>query len=98
MAILLDGAERANTLAGLSGWQDAEGRNAIQKTYTFANFNGAFGFMTRVALKAEAIDHHPEWSNVYNQVDVTLTTHDAGGVTEKDVILARFMDSASHDG
>lgn len=98
MATLLDGAERANTLAGLPGWRDAEGRNAIQKTFTFANFNGAFGFMTRVALKAEAMDHHPEWSNVYNQVEVTLATHDAGGVTEKDVILARFMDAAAQNG
>jgi len=98
MTMLLDGTERANTLAELSGWHDAEGRNAIQKTYTFVNFNGAFGFMTRVALKAEAMNHHPEWSNVYNQVDVTLATHDVGGVTEKDVSLARFMDAAAQNG
>ncbi len=93
MATRLDSDQRAKALAGLSGWRDAEGRDAIQKTYTFADFNGAFGFMTRVALKAEATDHHPEWSNVYNQVEVTLATHDAGGVTEKDIVLARFMDA-----
>lgn len=85
------GAEAA--LAGLEGWRKAEGaRDAIQKSFRFADFNAAFGFMTRVALKADQLDHHPEWSNVYNRVDVLLATHDADGVTELDVTLARFMD------
>jgi len=79
----------------LSGWSVRAGRDAIVKTYTFADFNAAFGFMTRAALKAETMDHHPEWSNVYNRVEVTLTTHDAGGVTQKDIDLARFMDGAA---
>jgi 4a-hydroxytetrahydrobiopterin dehydratase len=79
----------------LSGWTARAGRDAIAKTYTFADFNAAFGFMARVALVAEKMDHHPEWSNVYNRVEVTLTTHDAGGVTQKDIDLARFMDGAA---
>jgi 4a-hydroxytetrahydrobiopterin dehydratase len=77
-------------------WKKAEGeRDAIQRTYRFADFTAAFGFMTRAALMAEKLDHHPEWFNVYNRVDVTLTTHDAGGVTELDVKLATFMDMAA---
>lgn len=87
------GAEGA--LAQLSGWRAVEGRDAIAKTFSFGDFNAAFGFMTRVALKADQMDHHPEWSNVYNKVEVTLTTHDADGVTQKDVELARFMDKAA---
>jgi 4a-hydroxytetrahydrobiopterin dehydratase len=82
-------------LADLSGWSAAEGREAIVKTFRFEDFNQAFGWMTRVALKAEALDHHPEWSNVYNRVEVLLTTHDADGVTALDVALARFMDDAA---
>ena len=82
-------------IAKLKGWSAAEGRDAISKSYKFADFNAAFGFMARVALKAEGMDHHPEWFNVYSKVDVTLSTHDAGGVTEKDVELARFMDEAA---
>ena len=82
------GAEAA--LARLQGWRAVEGRDAIAK-----DFNAAFGFMARVALHAEKADHHPEWSNVYNRVDVVLATHDAGGVTDKDVELARFMDQAA---
>lgn len=85
----------AAAVATLSGWSVATGRDAIAKSYRFADFNAAFGFMARVALAAEKMDHHPEWSNVYNKVDVELTTHDAGGVTEKDVALARFMDAAA---
>ncbi len=86
----------ANVAIGqLSGWTARAGRDAIVKTFTFADFNEAFGFMTRVALVAEKMDHHPEWSNVYNRVEVTLTTHDAGGVTQKDIDLARFMDGAA---
>lgn len=79
----------------LSGWSAVSGRDAIVKTYRFADFNAAFGFMARVALVAEKMDHHPEWSNVYNRVEVVLTTHDAGGVTQKDIDLARFMDGAA---
>ena len=77
-------------------WRIAEGeRDAIQRTFRFSDFTAAFGFMTRTALMAEKLDHHPEWFNVYNRVDVTLTTHDAGGVTELDVTLARLMDTAA---
>ena len=70
-------------------------RDAICRTFRFADFNAAFGFMTRVALKADKLDHHPEWANVYNRVEVTLTTHDAGGVTGLDVEMAHFMDEAA---
>lgn len=76
----------------LEGWSAVQSRDAIQKTYVFKNFSEAFGFMSRVALQAEKIDHHPEWSNVYNRVSVTLTTHDAKGVTQLDISLAAFMD------
>ena len=82
-------------LAGLDGWQAAESRDALVKSFRFEDFNAAFGFMTRVALLAEKMDHHPEWSNVYNRVDVLLATHEAGGVTERDVEMARFMDAAA---
>jgi 4a-hydroxytetrahydrobiopterin dehydratase len=91
----LEGPARDAALAALKGWTDVPGRNAICKSYKFADFNAAFAFMTRVALAAEKADHHPEWFNVYNRVDVTLSTHDAGGVTRKDVDLAMFMDSAA---
>ena len=77
-----------------SGWQREEQRDAITREFVFADFNRAFAFMTQVALAAEKADHHPEWSNVYNKVRVTLTTHDAGGVTQKDLDLARFADEA----
>ncbi len=86
----------AAALAQLPGWRAGPGRDAIAKEFRFADFNAAFGFMTRVALYAEKHDHHPEWFNVYNRVEVTLSTHDAGGVTEKDVALARLMDEAAH--
>ncbi len=94
----LAGDARRSALKNLQGWSEAEGRDAIQKSFRFANFNQAFAFMTRVALKAEKMNHHPEWFNVYNRVDIVLTTHDAGGVTERDVELARFIDKAAHDG
>lgn len=85
----------AKALENLEGWTAVNGRDAIAKQFRFADFNAAFGFMTRVALKADKMDHHPEWSNVYGRVDVVLTTHDAGGVTAKDVELASFMDEAA---
>ncbi len=87
------GAERA--LQQLSGWTAAPGRDAIVKTFRFKDFNAAFGFMTRVALAAEKLDHHPEWFNVYNRVEVLLATHDADGVTELDVKLGQIMDEAA---
>jgi 4a-hydroxytetrahydrobiopterin dehydratase len=79
-------------LEGLPGWAAVEGRDAIRKVYKFKDFNAAFGFMTRAALTAEKMDHHPEWSNVYGTVEVVLATHSAGGVTTLDVELARAMD------
>ncbi|WP_332765238.1 4a-hydroxytetrahydrobiopterin dehydratase [Phenylobacterium sp.] len=83
-------------LARLPGWSALPGeRDAIQRSFKFADFNAAFGFMTRVAIRAEQLDHHPEWFNVYNRVDVTLATHDADGVTELDVTLASFMNEAA---
>lgn len=87
-------------LADLPQWRAHAGdRTAIERSLRFADFNAAFGFMTRVALLAETIDHHPEWSNVYNRVDILLTTHDAGGLTERDVRMARFIDDiASSQG
>ncbi len=88
------GAEAA--LARLPGWRTLAGeRDAIQRSFRFADFNAAFGFMARVALRAEQLDHHPEWFNVYNRVEVTLATHDADGVTELDVTLASFMNEAA---
>lgn len=81
--------------AQLAGWRAADGRDAIAKEFRFKDFADAFAFMTRVALHAEKLDHHPEWTNVYNRVAVTLTTHDSGGVTAKDVALARCMDDAA---
>ena len=87
------GAEAA--LASLPQWRAGEGRDCIVRSFRFADFNAAFGFMSRVALLAEKLDHHPEWSNVYDRVEVLLTTHDADGVTELDLQLARFMDEAA---
>lgn len=95
MAEKLSEAARAAALAGLSGWAEVPGRDAITKSFIFKDFNQAFGFMNRAALKAEAMNHHPEWFNVWNRVDVTLSTHDAGGLTELDIELASFMDAAS---
>jgi 4a-hydroxytetrahydrobiopterin dehydratase len=79
-------------LAALPGWSKVEGRAAIAKSFKFKDFNAAFGFMTRVALVAEKMDHHPEWFNVYNRVDVTLATHSKGGVTDLDINLAKAME------
>ena len=80
-------------LATLPDWQVTQGRPAIRRRFRFGDFSEAFGFMARAALEAERLDHHPEWTNVYNRVDVTLTTHDAGGITEKDIDLARRLDT-----
>ena len=88
----LSGDARKSALARLNGWSDAAGRDAIAKKFVFKDFNQAFGFMTRAALVAEKMDHHPEWFNVYKTVEVTLSTHDAGGLTELDVKLAEAMD------
>ena len=87
----LDEGERAGLLAGLPGWRVVPGRDAIAAEFRFKDFSAAWGFMARVALLAEAQDHHPEWSNTYNRVSVVLTTHDAGGLTERDARLARSI-------
>ena len=89
----LEGGARKQALAQLKEWRELSGRDAIARKFVFADFNQAFGFMARVALLAEKMDHHPEWSNVYKTVEVILSTHDSEGVTEKDVILAKAMDS-----
>jgi len=89
----LTDADRARLLPSLDGWTYEPARDAITKRYRFADFTHAFAFMTRVALLAERRDHHPEWSNVYNRVDVLLTTHDEGGLSEKDIELARAIDA-----
>lgn len=88
---LLAGEERAKALDNLAGWSEAKGRDAFTKTFQFKSFNQAWGWMSRVALYAEKTDHHPEWFNVYGKVEVTLSTHTAGGITEKDIALARKM-------
>ena len=92
MAAKLSADARKAALGKLKGWSDVNGRDAITKKFEFKDFNQAFGFMTRAALAAEKMDHHPEWFNVYNKVEVTLATHDAGGVTELDVKLAEAME------
>ena len=89
----LDADARAAALQDLPQWREAEGRDAIVRSFRFKDFNQAFGFMTLVALLAEKMDHHPEWFNVYNKVEVTLTTHDAGGVSDNDIAMARAMES-----
>ena len=93
MAEKLTGPARTAALGALSGWSELPGRDAIAKSFKFADFNAAFAFMTRVALKAEAMDHHPEWFNVYNKVDIVLSTHDAGGLSALDVEMAEFIDA-----
>jgi 4a-hydroxytetrahydrobiopterin dehydratase len=91
----LTGVERAKALHELKGWAEAKSRDAITKTFQFKSFNQAWGWMSRIALFCEKTGHHPEWSNVYGRVEVTLSTHTAGGVTEKDIALARKMDDYS---
>ncbi|MCK1364511.1 4a-hydroxytetrahydrobiopterin dehydratase [Bradyrhizobium sp. 62] len=93
MAERLSAEARRQALGGLSGWTEVQGREAIGKTFVFKDFNEAFGFMTRSALVAEKMDHHPEWRNVYKTVEVVLSTHDAGGVTALDIELARAMNA-----
>lgn len=96
MAVVrLEGAARETALQALPGWRPVDGRDAIIKSFRFADFNTAFAFMSRVALTAEKLDHHPEWFNVYNRVEITLTTHDAGGLSERDVALGSFIDQAA---
>ncbi len=89
----LNAEARVAFLKESPGWAMSEGRDAVKKTFTFDNFNEAWGFMNRVALAAEKADHHPEWFNVYNRVEITLTTHDAGGLSQRDVTLAGVIDS-----
>jgi 4a-hydroxytetrahydrobiopterin dehydratase len=89
----LSAEERKSALAALPGWSEVGGREAITKTFVFKDFNEAFGFMSRAALVAEKSDHHPEWRNVYKTVEVELSTHDAGGVTVRDVELAKAMNA-----
>lgn len=91
----LNDSERSTELSPLleKGWSLVEGRDAIKKSFIFSNFIDAWGFMSRVALKAESMNHHPEWFNVYNKVDVTLSTHDCQGLSQRDIKLATFMDS-----
>jgi 4a-hydroxytetrahydrobiopterin dehydratase len=84
--------ERARLLPTLVGWSSVDGRDALQKSFRFKDFTAAWGFMSQVALLAEKMDHHPEWFNVYNRVDVVLTTHDADGLSSRDIALARAMD------
>ena len=93
MAERLSAEARKSALKGLSGWAETPGREAIARTFTFKDFNEAFGFMCRVALVAEKSDHHPEWRNVYKTVDVVLATHDAKGVTALDIDLAKAMNA-----
>jgi 4a-hydroxytetrahydrobiopterin dehydratase len=95
MTVKLSGQARKDALATLKGWSEVSGRDAIQKSFKFTDFTHAWAFMTRVALAAEKADHHPEWSNVYNRVEIVLSTHDAGGLSEKDISLAKFIDSVA---
>ncbi len=99
MATLLTETERKEALPSLgdSGWQAVPGRDAIRKIWKFRNFSQAWAFMSRAALAAEKLNHHPEWTNIYNAVDVTLTTHDCGGLSALDVKLARQMDGFAGD-
>ncbi len=95
MAAKLGADARRKFFEDFPGWTPVEGRDAARKSFKFADFNEAFGFMTRVALAAEKADHHPEWSNVYNRVEIVLTTHDAGGLSERDMALARVIEAAA---
>ena len=94
----LNAEARRRALAGLPEWSLVDGREAIVRRFKFADFNTAWGFMSRVALQAERMDHHPEWFNVYATVEITLSTHDCGGLSEKDIALAAFIDAAARSG
>jgi 4a-hydroxytetrahydrobiopterin dehydratase len=95
MAEKLNGDDRAAALSALPDWSAVEGRDAIFRRFKFKTFNEAWGFMSRVALRAEQMDHHPEWFNVYSTVEVTLTTHECGGLSIKDIELAKFIETAT---
>lgn len=95
MIATLSPAARTEALGGLPGWTHDENRDAIRKSFRFAGFAQAFGFMAQVAIVAEKADHHPEWSNVYDRVDIVLTTHDAGGLTRRDIDLAHAIEAAA---
>ncbi|MEQ8357177.1 MAG: 4a-hydroxytetrahydrobiopterin dehydratase [Kiloniellaceae bacterium] len=95
MAERLSDETRQSLAAELPGWALVEGRDALKKTFTFKTFSQAWGFMSRVALAAEKLNHHPEWSNVYNRVEITLTTHDCGGLSDLDVTLAKRIDKVA---
>ena len=89
----LTGAARNEALKLVPGWSQVDGRDAMTRSFRFADFNEAFAFMARIAMQAERDDHHPEWFNVYNKVDITLATHDAGGLSDRDIKLAQFIDT-----
>ncbi len=91
----LSAEARRRALSQLEGWKEVAGRDAIEKSFTFDSFSQAWGFMSRVALAAEKMDHHPEWFNVYNRVDITLSTHDCGGLSERDPELAKRIDACA---
>jgi len=95
MTAKLSETDRAKALKKLPLWKEAAGRDAITRKFVFADFNQAFGFMTRAAMKIEKLDHHPEWFNLHRLVEVTLTTHDCRGVSEKDIALATLLDEAA---
>lgn len=95
MADTLSQAALREALTSLEDWTMSEGGDALERSYRFSDFMTAFGFMGRVAVYADVVNHHPEWFNVYNRVDVTLTSHDAGGITRRDIAMARFMDRAA---
>ena len=96
MVTKLTKSEVDDLAATLPGWRLVKGRDAVHRSFTFADFSTAWGFMARVALLAESQGHHPEWSNVYNKVEITLSTHDAGGLSAKDVTLAQAIDKLGH--
>jgi 4a-hydroxytetrahydrobiopterin dehydratase len=98
MAQKLTGQARSDALKTLNGWSDVPGRDAIAKKFVFKDFNEAFGFMSRAALIAEKMDHHPEWFNVYNRVVIDLQTHDAGGISERDFALASAANRLLDEG
>jgi 4a-hydroxytetrahydrobiopterin dehydratase len=93
MVETLTGAERETLIDVLPGWTQTRGRDAISRSFSFKDFNEAWGFMSRIALLAEKANHHPEWTNVWNKVDITLSTHDVGGLSKRDIALAKAIDA-----